>query len=103
MIKTKQLILKLIYWEISFEKYVHKNLISWLYNFYFIFVVIINLKINNSQNVSTQKDYFESRLCNQTQWLYIVETFYMSQIKPKEFVHKTAYSVQLPYIAGHSL
>ena len=27
----------------------------------------------------------------------------MSQINPKEFVHKTAYSVQLPYIAGHSL
>ena len=27
----------------------------------------------------------------------------MSQINPKEFVHKTAYSVQLPYIAGRSL
>ena len=27
----------------------------------------------------------------------------MSKINPKEFVHKTAYSVQLPYIAGHSL
>ena len=25
----------------------------------------------------------------------------MSQMNPKEFVHKTAYSVQLPYIAGH--
>ena len=24
-------------------------------------------------------------------------------MNPKEFVHKTAYSVQLPYIAGHSL
>ena len=31
------------------------------------------------------------------------ETFYMSQINPKEFVHNTAYSVQLTYIAGHSL
>ena len=27
----------------------------------------------------------------------------MSQINPKEFVHNTAYSVQLPYIAGHSI
>ena len=26
----------------------------------------------------------------------------MSQINPKEFVHTTAYSVQLPYIAGLS-
>ena len=24
-------------------------------------------------------------------------------MNPKEFVHNTAYSVQLPYIAGHSL
>jgi len=27
----------------------------------------------------------------------------MSQMNPKEFVHNAAYSVQLPYIAGHSL
>ena len=27
----------------------------------------------------------------------------MSQVKPKEVFHNTAYSVQLPYIAGHSL
>ena len=60
-------------------------------------------KKNNSQNVSAQKDDFESRLCNQTHWLYIVETFFMSQMNPNEFVHNTAYSVQLAYIAGHSL
>ena len=30
-------------------------------------------------------------------------TSYMSQINPKEFVHNTAYSVKLPYIAHHSL
>ena len=29
--------------------------------------------------------------------------FYMSQMNPKEFVHNTAYSDQLPYIASHSL
>ncbi len=40
-----------------------------------------------------QKDNFESRLCDQNKRLYIVETFYMSQINPKEFVHNTAYSV----------
>ena len=27
----------------------------------------------------------------------------MSQMNPKEFVHNAAYSVQIPYIAGHSL
>ena len=27
----------------------------------------------------------------------------MSQINPKEAFHNTVYSVQLPYIAGHSL
>ena len=27
----------------------------------------------------------------------------MSGKNPKEFVHKTAYSVQLPHFAGHSL
>ena len=53
--------------------------------------------------MSTQKDNFKSRLCDQTQWLYIVETFYISQMNPKDFVHNTAYSVQPPYIAGHSL
>ena len=29
--------------------------------------------------------------------------FNMSQMIPKEVFHNTAYSVQLPYIAGHSL
>ena len=41
-----------------------------------------------------------------TDKLYIVEKLYMSQMsqmKTKEFVHNTAYSVQLPYIAGLSL
>ena len=27
----------------------------------------------------------------------------MSQMNPKEEFHNTAYSVQLPYIAGHSI
>ena len=39
--------------------------------------------LTNSQNVSTQKDDFLSRLCDQTQWCYIVETFNMSQMNPK--------------------
>ena len=30
-------------------------------------------------------------------------SFFMSEINPKEFVHNAAYSVQLPYKAGHSL
>jgi len=42
-------------------------------------------------------------LCAQTQDLQIFKKFYMSPINPKEFVHNTAYLVQLPYIAGLSL
>ena len=37
MMKTKLLIKTLIYWQISFEKYVSKHLISLLYNYYFVF------------------------------------------------------------------
>ena len=99
MMKTKWLILTLIYWQISFEKYVPKHLISLLHNFYFIlhsrFLIIYKNQFS--------KDDFESRLCDQTQWLYIVKVFCMSQMNPKEFVHNTTYSAQIPYIAGHSL
>ena len=70
---------------------------------YFSSSLFNNLKETNSQNVSIQIDDFESRLCDQTQLLYIVETFYMSQINPKEVVPNTAYSVQLSNIAGYSL
>ena len=33
----------------------------------------------------------------------IFKKFNMSQMNPKDVFHNTAYSVQLPYIAGHSL
>ena len=46
---------------------------------------------------------FERRICAQTQDLQIFKMFNMSQMNPKEVFHNTAYSVQLPYIAGHSL
>ena len=36
---------------------------------------------NNLKNVSTQIHDFERRLCTQTQLLYIMEKFYMSQMK----------------------
>ena len=48
-------------------------------------------------------DYFERRLCVQTQLLYIIKTFYMAQMNPKNILHNTTFSVQQPYIAGHSL
>ena len=38
-----------------------------------------------------------------TQDLQIFKKFNMSQMNPNEVLHNTAYSVQLPYIAGHSL
>ena len=51
-----------------------------------------------------QKDDFESRFCNQTQWLYTIETFDMSQMIPKKYFPKTAYSLtQFNYHTGHSL
>ena len=46
---------------------------------------------------------FELRICAQTQDLQIFKKFNMSQMNPKEVFHNTAYSVQQPYIAGHSL
>ena len=47
----------------------------------------------DSQNVPTQIHNFERQLCAQIQELYIVETFYMSHMNPKEFVHYTAHSI----------
>ena len=46
---------------------------------------------------------FERRICAQTQDLQIFKKFNMSQMNPNEAFHNTASSVQLPYIAGHSL
>ena len=60
-------------------------------------------KKNSSENVSTQKYDFERRLCAQTQGLQFFKKFYISQMNPKDFFHKTAYSVQLPYKPGLSL
>ena len=45
---------------------------------------------------------FERQIFAQTQDLQNFKTFNMSQMIPKEVFNNTAYSVQLPYIAGHS-
>ena len=50
-----------------------------------------------------QSRSFERRICAQTQDLQIFKKFNMSQMNPKEVFHNTAFSVQLPYIAGLSL
>ena len=57
-----------------------------VYIFYRRYLVI---KKKNSENVSTQKYYFEFR----TQDLQIFKNSYMSQMNPKEFVHNTAFSL----------
>ena len=65
MIKKIYLILTFIYWQTSFEKYVPKHLISFLYKVYFIFhlrYLLIKKKKNNAQNVSTQMDDFVFKL-----------------------------------------
>ena len=46
---------------------------------------------------------FERRIYAQTHNLQTFKKFNMSQMNPKEVFQNTAYSVQLPYIAGHSL
>ena len=66
----------MIYGQISFEKYVFKHLIS-LSSF------LNHFQKNDTENVPTQIHDFERWLCAQTQWIYVVETFYMSQINPK--------------------
>ena len=63
----------------------------------FLSSLLINFK------KTTQMDDFERRLCSQTQELYNILPFYMSQIHLKIFPHNTTFSLQLPYIAGHSL
>ena len=45
--------------------------------------------------------HIKCRLCAQTQQLYIIKTFYMSQVN-QEIAPDTSFSVQLPYIAGPS-
>ena len=46
---------------------------------------------------------FERRIFAQTQDLQIFKKWNTFQMNPKEVLDNTAYSVQLPYIAGHSL
>ena len=46
---------------------------------------------------------FERRICAQARDLQIFKKFNMSQMNPNKVLHNTAYSVQLPYIASHSL
>ena len=56
-----------------------------------------DFKINQfTKGNYTQRDDFERRLCTQTLELYIIKTFHMSQMNPKNFLHNTSLSVQLP-------
>jgi len=77
-----------------------------LYNIYFIFrrrYLVISKKNLFWKHTHSQTRSFERQICAQTQDLQIFKKFNMSQINPEEIFHITAYSVQLPYIAGHSL
>ena len=70
------MILILIYWKISLDKYVPKNLISLLNYFKFIFCRrYFIIQKTDSVNVPTQIHDFKRRLSTQTQYLYIEETF----------------------------
>ena len=50
-----------------------------------------------------QSRSFERRICAQTEDLQILKKRNMSQMNPEEVFHNTAYSIQLPYRAGHPL
>ena len=60
--------------------------------------------MNSEKRIHPQSRSFERRMnLPQTQDLQIFKKFNMSQMNPKEVFLNTAYSVQLPYIAGYSL
>ena len=66
-------------------------------------LLIFDDKINFYFLNMFQSRSFERRIRAQTQDLQILWKFNVSQMNPKEVFHNIAYSVQLPYIAGHSL
>ena len=82
-----------------------QQLISSLQNFFYILCrrYLIIFKNQFWKRIHPESRNFERRTCAQTQDLQIFEKFYMAQMNPKEAFHNTAYSVQLPYIAGHCL
>ena len=63
--------------------------------FYIFSPLFNNSKKIDSQDVTTQMDDFEHRHCAKTQLLYIIKTFYMSQMNPKKLFPHNTFSVQL--------
>jgi len=63
--------------------------------FYIFSPLFNNSKKIDSQDVTTKMDDFEHRHCAKTQLLYIINTFYMSQMNSKIFSPHTTFSVQL--------
>ena len=62
------------------------------------------IKKTNSENVSTPKvEVLNVEIALKLGIYRSLKKFNMSQMNPKEVFHNTAYSVQLPYIAGQSL
>ena len=62
------------------------------------------LKKTNSENVSTPKvGVLNVEFALKLRIYRSLKSVNMSQMNPKEAFNNTAYSVQLPYIAGHSL
>ena len=62
------------------------------------------LCMNSEKRIHPQSRSFERRMnLPQTQDLQIFKKFNMSPMNLQEVFHNTAYSVQLPYIVGHSL
>ena len=68
--------------------------------FYILCRRYLIIKKTNSENVTTLK---VGVLNVEFALKQIFKKCDMSQMNPKEVFHNTAYPVQLPYIAGHSL
>ena len=105
MMKTKYLSLTLIYWQFFFlwNMFINIKLV-----YFRIFTIFFDV---DSENVPTQIYDYERRICSQTQYVFIMDTFYMSQINPKrcstilhtQFNHHTLPVTPLKYTPWHWL
>ena len=109
----------LLYW-ISYLLWIYSQISSNSWNFVFSIIILENLRkslwIMRNQNNEKIETHNWTRLLifdDKINFYFIVELFLhfmsslfnnfknMSYINTKEIFHNTAYSVQLPYIAGH--
>ena len=98
MMIKKQVILTLIYWQTSIEKYVPKHLISLLHNFYW------KPDYQNHPSKWTIHEDFKDWVCALAEQFYTVKTtFHNRSQMNKKNLYSTAFSAHLPCLSRHSL